>query len=431
MEQDEVGTLRTLTAYREIMDRLIAEHGGRIANTAGDSMLAEFPSAVDAVQCAIEVQAALASIDQDRPEEARLRFRIGVHVGDVMVRGSDLLGDGVNIAARLESIAAPGSVCISAATHDYVRRVLPLAYTDLGPQQVKNIDEPIRTFAVTLASTGSTTTPRPAPQPLPDKPSIAVLPFTNMSGDPEQEYFADGITEDLITALSRFRWLFVIARNSTFTLKGRAVDIKDVSRQLGVRYVLEGSVRKAGRRVRVSAQLVEAATSTEMWAGRFDRDLTDIFAMQDEITESVVSAIEPSLQAAEIARAKAKTSNLEAYDLYLRALPEFYAYTEQGFRRAEALLLQAVERDPGYADAWGALADCIGRLMVGGWTNDWNAGAAQNREAALRAVQCDPENGLTLGRPGSSRHLLRARPLPSPELVERPDKLRVGADLQR
>src|SRR3954462_1392011 len=371
VEQDETGTLRTLTTHREIMDRLIVEHGGRIANTAGDSVLAEFPSAVEAVQCAANIQTALAVANQDTPEERRVRFRIGLHVGDVMVRGGDLLGDGVNIAARLESLADPGGVCLSEVAYGYVRRAVPFAFTDLGPQKVKNIEEPVRAYAVcNLISAPMNQTPIADADLLrvPDKPFIAVLPFTNLSRDPEQEYFADGITEDLIAALSRCRWLFVIARNSVFTLKGRAVDIKQVSRQLGVRYVLEGSVRKAGNRVRITAQLVEAVTGTDIWAGRFDRNLMDIFALQDEITESVVSAIEPSLQAAEIERARAKaTNNLEAYDLYLRALPEFYAFTEQGFRRAEVLLSQAVDRDPDYADAWGALADCRGRLMVGGW----------------------------------------------------------------
>jgi adenylate cyclase len=400
MSADETGTLRALEAHREVMDRLIADHGGRIANTAGDSVLAEFPSAVDAVQCAIAVQEALTRNDQGTPLEHRLQFRIGVHVGDVVVRGGDLLGDGVNIAARLESLADPGGICLSEAAYGYVRRAVPLAFTDLGPQKVKNIEEPVRAYAVcNLISAPMNQTPTADADLLriPDKPFIAVLPFSNLSGDPEQEYFADGITEDLIAALSRCRWLFVIARNSVFTLKGRAVDIKQVSRQLGVRYVLEGSVRKAGNRVRITAQLVEAVTGTDIWAGRFDRNLMDIFALQDEITESVVSAIEPSLQAAEIERARAKaTNNLEAYDLYLRALPEFYAFTEQGFRRAEALLGQAVERDPGYAEAWGALADCRGRLMVGGWTEDWDADAAQSREAALQAVQCDPDNGVVL-----------------------------------
>ena len=343
IEADEVGTLHALEVHREVMDRLIAEHGGRIANTAGDSVLAEFPSAVNAVECAVEVQRHLAS-DLGC---AKLQFRIGVHVGDAVVRGTDLLGDGVNITARLEALAEPGGVCISGTAYEYVKRVLPLAFTDLGAQQVKNIEEPVRVYALGASLAESRAANTSNAILVSDKPSVVVLPFTNMSGDPEQEYFADGITEDLITALSRFRWLFVIARNSSFALKGRAIDIEEIRRQLGIRYVLEGSVRKAGNRVRITAQLVEADSNSEIWAGRFDRDLTDIFALQDEITESVVSAIEPNLRAAEIERARAKaTDNLEAYDLYLRALPEFYAYTEAGFRRAEALLLQAVDRDP-------------------------------------------------------------------------------------
>lgn len=278
-----------------------------------------------------------------------------------------------------------------------MKRVLPLAVTDLGAQQVKNIEEPVRVYGLraSLAESRAAKTLNALPGSY--KPSIVVLPFANTSSDPEQDYFADGITEDLITALSRFRWLFVIARNSSFALKGRVIDIVEVRHQLGIRYVLEGSVRRAGNLVRVTAQLVAADSNSEMWAGRFDRDLTDIFALQDEITESVVSAIEPNLRAAEIERARAKaTDNLEAYDLYLRALPELDAYTEAGFRRAEVLLLHAVERDPDYADAWGALADCRGRLMVGGWIDDWDADAARNRQAALQAVRCDPENGLVL-----------------------------------
>jgi adenylate cyclase len=272
MSEDEAGTLRALAASRDIMDGLIGEHGGRIANTAGDSVLAEFPSAVDAVQCAVAVQEKLAKADAGVSEHRRLQFRIGVHVGDVVVRGVDLLGDGVNVAARLEGLAEPGGIAISGAAHGYVRKALPLAYSDLGEQHVKNIDEPIRTYAVAVglpASTASTASVL-KPLPLPDKPSVAVLPFTNMSGDPEQEYFADGMVEDIITALSRFKSLFVIARNSTFTYKGRAVDVKQVARELGVRYVLAGSIRNNGDRLRITGQLIDARTGAHLWAERFD-----------------------------------------------------------------------------------------------------------------------------------------------------------------
>jgi adenylate cyclase len=256
MSTDETGTLRALAAHREIMDRLIAEHGGRIANTAGDSVLAEFPSVVDAVRCAVGVQDQLAAADDGTPDHDRLRFRIGVHLGDVLVKGSDILGEAVNISARLQALAEPGGVCISGAAYDHVRKALPLTYADLGPQAVKNIEEPIRAYLVgPVASDAATPNPPPQPfraLPLPDKPSLVVLPFTNLSGDPEQEYLADGITDEIITALAKVRWFFVIAGNSSFTFKGRAVDTKHVGRDLGVRYVLEGSVRKAGQRLRIT-----------------------------------------------------------------------------------------------------------------------------------------------------------------------------------
>jgi adenylate cyclase len=359
MSQDEVGTLQTLTAHREVMDRLIAEHGGRIANTAGDSVLAEFSSAVDAVRCAAKVQDELASINQDGPKENHLQFRIGIHVGDVMVSGGDLLGDGVNIAARLEGIADPGGICISEAAYGYVRKTVPLAFTDLGSLAVKNIEEPVRAYALDAVSPAPARLEHAKPLPLPDKPSIAVLPFTNMSGDPEQGYFADGITEDLITALSRLRWLFIIARNSTFAFKDRAADVKQIGRQLGVRYVLEGSVRKAGTRVRITGQLIEAETGAHIWAERYDRDLTDIFDVQDEIAQSVVAAIEPTLRRAEIQRVKRKRpDDLNAYDLYLQALAHMYEQRPESRAAALNLIDRALEIDPKYAEAHGVAAWC-------------------------------------------------------------------------
>ena len=306
MGADEVGTLRDLTQRRTILDGLIAAHRGRIANTAGDSVLAEFGSAVDAVQCAVEAQAALAEANAALSPDHHINFRIGIHVGDVMVKGGDLFGDGVNIAARLQTLASAGGTCISGVAHDQVRKILPFAFTDLGAQQVKNIEEPVRAFAVSTkgASPVLASSNASVPLALPDKPSIAVLPFQNMSGDPEQEYFADGMVEDIITALSRFKSLFVIARNSSFTYKGKAVDIKQVGRELGVRYVLEGSVRKAGNRVRITGQLIEATTGAHLWADKFDGGLDDIFDLQDNITSSVVGAIAPKLQQSEFERAK-------------------------------------------------------------------------------------------------------------------------------
>jgi len=353
MEVDEAGTLRALTVEREIMDKLIGEHGGRIANTAGDSILAEFPSAVDAVQCAIEIQERLG----EEPEGASLQFRIGVHVGDVVVRGGDLLGDGVNVAARLQELAHPGSVYVSEAAYSYVRKLLPLAFIDLGPQRVKNLEEPVRTYALKTGSASPAGVEHAKPLPLPDKPSIAVLPFTNLSGDPEQEYFADGLVEDIITGLSRVKSFFVIARNSSFTYKGRAVDVRQVSRELGVQYILEGSIRKAGSRVRIVGQLIDGMTGHHVWADRFDGDLNDIFDLQDRVTESVVGAVEPSIRLEEIRLAHNKpTNSVTAYDLYLRALPCFYKMTREGFAEVRKLTNEALSIDPGFtlAKALGA-----------------------------------------------------------------------------
>jgi adenylate cyclase len=311
MSADEVGTLKGLTERRAILDRLIGDHRGRIANTAGDSVLAEFGSAVDAVQCAVTAQAALAEANADVPSDEHINFRIGVHIGDVMVRAGDLFGDGVNIAARLQTLAKPGAVCISGATYDQVRKVLPMSFVDLGVQQVKNIQEPIRAYQVggpneTREAASARVAEAESPPPLPDKPSIAVLPFQNMSGDPEQEYFADGIVEDIITSLSRFKSLFVIARNSSFTYKGKVIDIKQVGRELGVRYVLEGSVRKSAGRVRISGQLIDGATGSHVWADRYDGKLEDVFELQDQITASVVGELFLNVKVAEIERANRK-----------------------------------------------------------------------------------------------------------------------------
>jgi adenylate cyclase len=351
MGADEVGTLKGLTERRAILDRIIGEHRGRIANTAGDSVLAEFGSAVDAVQCAVEAQTALAEANTGVPPDKQINFRIGVHIGDVMVRAGDLFGDGVNIAARLQSIATPGGVCISGATYDQVRKVLPMTFGDLGVQQVKNIQEPIRAYQVGAPSETREAAPArseaDSPPPLPDKPSIAVLPFQNMSGDPEQEYFADGMVEEITTALSRFKSLFVIARNSSFTFKGQAVDIKEVGRRLGVRYVLEGSVRKAAGKVRITGQLIDALSGAHIWADRLERDLTNVFALQDEVTVAVVSAIQPKLLQTEIALAmRRRPENLTAYDFYLRARQSYYLATREGLAEAIRLAHRALELDP-------------------------------------------------------------------------------------
>jgi adenylate cyclase len=347
MAGDEIGTLARLKACRTIIDGLIATHRGRIFNTAGDSVVADFASAVDAVQCAVAVQAAITTESAKQPADEPMQFRIGVHVGDVMVDGENLLGDGVNIAARLEALAEPGAICVSAAAHGQIGNKLPLAFDDLGDQQVKNMAQPIRVYRVQAAT--------PVPQyvaalPLPDKPSIAVLPFQNMSGDPEQEYFTDGMVEDIITALSRIRWLFVIARNSSFVYKDRPVDVKQVGREFGVRYVLEGSVRKAGNRVRITAQLIDAITGTHLWADRYDRDLSDIFAVQDEITASVAGVIEPALAEAEQQRVLRKPpERLDAWEAYQRGLWHFYKYGPEENKTAQTFFRQAIALDPNFA----------------------------------------------------------------------------------
>jgi len=296
MGADEEGTLERLKALRrDLLDPQIAEHHGRIVNTTGDGMLVEFASVVDAVRCAVAVQQAMPEQNANVAADNRIELRIGINLGDVIVEGDDLYGDGVNIAARIEALADAGGVFVSNTVHDHVRDRLPFVFEDLGEQQVKNIARPVHVWRVRLGTKPATS----APLPRPDKPSIAVLPFANMSGDPEQEYFADGMVEEIITALSRIKWLFVIARNSSFTYKGQAVDVKQVGRELGVRYVLEGSVRQAGGRVRITAQLIDATTGAHLWADRFDGSLEDVFELQDKVASSVAGVIEPALQAAE------------------------------------------------------------------------------------------------------------------------------------
>jgi adenylate cyclase len=415
MEQDEVGTLRALTGHREIMDRLISEHGGKIANTAGDSVLAEFPSAVDAVQCAVAVQEAFAATSQNMPEECRLHFRIGVHVGDVMIRGGDLLGDGVNIAARLESLADPGGICLSEAAYGYVRKALPLAFADLGPQKVKNIEEPIRAYALRATHPILTGTESTKPLPLPDKPSIAVLPFTNMSVDPEQEFFADGITEDIITGLSRLKWLFVIARNSTFTYKGKAVDVRQVARELGVRYVLEGSVRASGKRIRITGQLIDAETGKHIWAERYDRQLEDVFAVQDEITESAIAAIEPHLYAQESVRLAGQPPEaISTWGLVVRAIDLVSHLGQRHNEVARSLLGRAVAVEPTYAKAHAILSWTVWWAAWNYWLPDESQGFGQAKRHAEEALVLDPSEpwarmmlGLCLSSEGQHQRALR------------------------
>ncbi len=354
MGVDEEGTLARLNAHRrEFLEPTITEHRGRIVKRTGDGILIEFSSAVDATRCAIQTQRGMAERNAGVQDEQRIEIRIGIHVGDIIIEDDgDIFGDGVNIAARLESIAQPGGICISDDAYRQVRDKLAANFHDSGEQRLKNIARPVRVYELRADPSAPPKGPSTSSLALPDKPSIAVLPFQNMSGDPEQDYFADGMVEDIITGLSRINWLFVIARNSSFVYKGKPIDVKQVGRELGVRYVLEGSVRKAANRVRITGQLIEAESSAHLWADRYDGALEDVFDLQDKITETIVGIIEPNLQRAEIERARRKrTENLGAYDLYLRALPHLASVMPGDANIGISLLEEALKLDPHYASA--------------------------------------------------------------------------------
>jgi TolB-like protein len=392
---DEEGILRRLKALRtEVIDPKIADHRGRLVKTTGDGLLVEFGSVVDALRCAVEMQREIGASNAGMSTESHIVFRIGIHQGDVVVEDSDIFGDGVNIAARLEGLAEPGGICISARVQEDAAGKLDLTFEDLGEQQLKNIARPVRAYRVVTATGPAMTRPDTDPA-LPDKPSIAVMPFQNMSGDPEQEYFADGMVEEIITALSRIRWLFVIARNSSFTYKGQAVDVKQVGRELGVRYVLEGSVRKAAGRVRITAQLIDAGTNAHIWADRFDGSLEDVFDLQDRVASSVAGVIEPALQAAEMARATRKpTESLDAYDLYLRALAEANRLSANGMQAAVDLLKQALAIDQNYLPAIALTVWCRLLQRTHGWISATGPEVETALHLARRAVVAgrdDPE----------------------------------------
>jgi len=402
MEQDEAGTMSRLRARRhDVLMPLVAQGGGRVFKFMGDGVLIEFASVVNAVQCAVDLQKAMQAQNAGTPTHHHVLLRIGINLGDVIVEGSDLYGDGVNLAARLESIADPGGICVSGDVYRHVRSKLQLDFQDLGEQKVKNIAEPVHAYRVQAddAASGATEAPgveRSAPARL-MKTSIAVLPFTNMSGDPEQEYFADGIVEDIITDLSRFSQLFVIARNSSFTYKGRPVDVRQAARELGVRYVLEGSVRKAGTRVRITGQLIDAATGAHLWADRFDGGLEDVFDLQDKITESVVGAIEPTLRKVEIERVRRRpVENLDAYDLYLRALPHVYAFRPDENLAALELLRRAIDLDPAYAAALAFAAWCHEQRLVRGWPAVGQDDAGTAVALARRAIAAGSDDAMAL-----------------------------------
>jgi len=406
MGADEEGTLRQLKAHRkELVDPKITEHRGRIVKTTGDGVLVEFVSVVDAVRCAVDVQRAMVERNAEVPAERQIWFRIGINVGDIISDDDDIYGDGVNVAARLEALADPGGICVSRNVHDQVRDKLSFSFQDLGEQTVKNIARPIGVHRIDLTENiGPAAVKSTAPIQKYDlassRPSIAVLPFTNMSGDLEQEYFADGISEDVITGLSRLHWFFVIARNSSFVYKGKAVDVKRVARELGVRYVLEGSVRKGGNRVRITAQLIDAATGNHLWADRYDGELTDIFELQDEIMKRVVAAIEPRLLEAEAIRSQSRTSeNLDAWDLVMQANSLLWRLTKAEDEAAIAMLNRAIERYPDYAPARSMLAFALLFRAI-------PAGVSRNRDVkdaatlATRAAELDdndPWAHLALG----------------------------------
>jgi adenylate cyclase len=380
MGADEAGTLAALKAVRaELIDRKIAQHHGRIVKVTGDGILAEFPSVVSALACATEVQREVRERNRGIREAKRIQFRVGVNVGDVIVEGDDIFGDGVNVAARLEALAEPGGICVSAIVHDQVQGKLDCDFEDIGEQSLKNITRPVRVYQVRNASAGTRLPALAAALPLPDKPSIAVLPFANLSGDPEKDYFADGMVEEIIIALARIRWLFVIARNSTFAYKGRAIDAKQIGRELGVRYLLEGSVRKGSNRIRITAQLIDATNGAHLWADRFDGSLDEVFELQDEVAISVAGVIEPTLRQAEIDRARRKRpDNLRAYDFYLRALPHAFTAMPEDADKALALLLKAIKLEPDFAVAHAIIAWCYEQQYLRGGLQE------ETRNAALR-----------------------------------------------
>ena len=403
---DEEGTLLQLKTHRkELVDPKITEYRGRIVKTTGDGMLVEFVSVVDAVRCAVDIQRNMVERNTEVPTERRIEFRVGINVGDIISDNDDIYGDGVNVAARLETLADPGGIDVSRTVHDQVRDKLNFSFEDLGEQIVKNIARPIGVHRIDLSadtgpavvtSTGAVLKPEFASS----RPSIAVLPFANMSGDPEQEYFADGISEDIITGLSKLHWFFVIARNSSFVYKGKAVDVKRVARELGVRYVLEGSVRKGGNRVRITTQLIDAVTSNHIWADRYDGDLTDVFSLQDEITEKVVAAIEPKLVEAEGIRSQSRSpEELGAWDMVIHANSLFWRLTKAETEAAADILKQAAERYPNYGPAHSILAFV---LLISGYLG-WSILEQQLHKAArlaARAAQLDdsdPWAHLALG----------------------------------
>jgi TolB-like protein len=396
MGLDEEGTLAQFRAHRRaLIDPKITENRGRIVKTTGDGLLVEFASVVDAVRCAVEVQRGMIERNADVPQGKRVEFRIGINVGDIIIEDGDIFGDGVNVAARLEGLAEPGGICVSGRVEEDVQGKLDTAFEDIGEQQLKNIARPVRVYRVRPRGTANTSVR--AVLSLPDKPSIAVLPFQNMSGDPEQGYFADGVVEEITTALSRFKTVFVIARNSSFTYKDKAADVKQMGRELGVRYVLEGSVRKAANQVRITAQLIDPTTGVHLWADRFDGAIEDIFHLQDQVTTSVVGAITPAVERTEIERALLKpTASLAAYDHYMRGLGSQYQWTSEATSEALGHYYKAIELDPKFALAHALATCCFGWRKMNGWLTDPAREVAETKRLAERATELDQDDAQVL-----------------------------------
>jgi adenylate cyclase len=412
MEADEEGVIARQKQHRkQLIDPKIADHNGRIVKTTGDGMLVEFASAVDAVKCAAEIQSAMAGREQDVPEDHRITYRVGINIGDIVIDGDDILGNGVNVAARLEALCEPGGIYVSGTVYDHIDGKIEASFEDLGEQTVKNIAKPVRVYRMHIdgaAGAADGAVDRPVPDDakataanrapaleLPAKPSIAVLPFDNMSNDPEQEFFADGITEDIITELSRFMSLFVIARNSTFAFKGQPIDVKEVGRKLGVRYVVEGSVRTAGKRLRITAQLIDAVNDTHLWAERYDRELEDVFDVQDEVTRAIVTAIEPQLASTERERARRKPpESLDAWECYQRGLWHLYRHKAEDSAKGQDLFRRAIEHDPGFAPPHAALAFSLYYDVVGGLVSDPGDRLERALDEARAAIAADERDAF-------------------------------------
>jgi adenylate cyclase len=417
MGMDEQGTARRMREHLAALRPIVERRRGRIVHIAGDGVLAEFPSVVGAVDCAVEIQRLMERRNVRLPAGQRMLFRIGINLGEILVEGDDIQGDGINVAVRLEGIAEPGGICLSRAAHDQARGRVGVSFTDLGERALKNIAQPVQVYAVTPAAPGraaSAAAPGVAALPLPDAPSIVVLPFANLSDDPEHAFFADGVSEDLTTALSRLRWLFVIARNSAFVYKDRGVDVRSIARELGVRYALEGSVRMAGHRMRITAQLIDAEKGSHIWAEKYDRLLDDIFAVQDEITGNIVASIEPQLYAREGYRAAAKPPDrVDVWGLVVRAIELVNRFGHKENEEARGLLRRALELDPGYARAHAILAWALWWATLYHYIPDRAAGYAESAQRAREALRLDTNEpwarmivGLNLSTSGEHERAL-------------------------